>query len=352
MRFHRKKRIYVPFIILILIIVVGSAHWVFHSVQANKKTTLPEVHQLALQQRQEPIILKAYGKVLSPKSLPIYPQFSGLVTRIAVKHGAAVRRGEVLFVVRITGISSELQAKAAALAAARNQYLKDEQLAHISQASIAKITLQNTRDNYHRARALYQQTLAQYRSTSITAPADGHVMTIAVAQGQYVTPQTLLTRFVHPQVVVEYALPSRWYAHLKLGQSIEFSQRAHGKISGKVTYIAPQQNQAFETRLRARLATGVVPNSFGQVTQTIPQTRKILVVPQRYAYTDDEGYYVFTVQKTTRGTLLQKRYFQPAWFYANGLISIESGLRVGEKIVASRDTTLTTGQPVQLVSAS
>lgn len=353
MLFNNKKTCYGLILIIIIALAFITYRVFFHKTPDKHPTKLLTVKLFQVMPRNEPLIVKAYGKAISPKSLPIHAQFSGLVQHIAVKTGQIVKQGQVLFIVKTTGVAGQVKATAAALAQAKNQYNKDARLYQLNQNSIAKITLQNARDQYHLAQAQYQKALSKYQASTITAPINGKLTIVNVAQGQYITSNTNLAKLIHPQVVVQYALPSKWYPHLKQGQSITFSTQTTTKqeIPGAVTYISPQQNTDYEITLRATLKQPVMPNSFGQITQIINANQQQLAIPQKYTYTDDEGYYVYTIDQVDHKSQLKKQYFKPRFFYANGWVSVQSGLKAGQQIVASKDTSLTPGQFVKVVQS-
>ena len=101
----------------------------------------------------------------------------------------------------------------------------------------------------------------------------------------------------------------------------------------------------YNITLRANLSnTSLQANTFGHATQVIDPNRKLLAVSQSLIRTDSSGFYVYFLNDKNT---VKKQYCKLGGITASGLITINSGLQTGAKLIISNPNHFRTGEIVK-----
>jgi RND family efflux transporter MFP subunit len=263
--------------------------------------TAPAAGRLTLQLQAVPDLKPVPATLTTRDMADARARLQGVLTRLTVKAGDTVRRGQVIGFVRDDQIGLQTGAFAAQAQAAA------------AQAARAQADLVRTRDLYAHgvyAQARLDQVVAESRAAdaqlraaqdqraasaalaaegAIVAPADGKVLTADVPAGSVVTPGQSVARITAGPLVVRVELPEAEAAALKVGDTVALEPADLGGAArqGVVTQVYPDvadgQVQADVTapglpadligrRVRAEITVGV---------------RQALVVPRLYIVTRD-----------------------------------------------------------------
>lgn len=135
----------------------------------------------------------------------IRPQIQGFLTRVCVKVGQKVAKGQTLFVIDQVQLKAAVDAAQAAVAVAQanvnttktnmsnNKLLLDKNIISSSAYQTSVDTYNAAVANLHQAQASLTSARKNLSFTNVTAPTSGIVGTIPFKEGSLVSPSTLLT---------------------------------------------------------------------------------------------------------------------------------------------------------------
>jgi len=172
-----------------VMLLLGMAAW---TVQAQEPSALIKVSKVVEQPVSE--TLTVYGQVWADPDaiMTISLPHAGLITRVTVRLGQRVKRGDSLFELATSPAAhmQYLQARSAVDFAQselnRRQRLFDEQLAVKAQVEAARKELQDARTNLQALEAQKQNKTVE----AVSAPTDGIITQLGVNQGDRVQADT------------------------------------------------------------------------------------------------------------------------------------------------------------------
>lgn len=293
------------------------------------------------------------GDVETDKNIIIYPEFSGILSRIYIKEGEAVRKGQILAKIDDGGLSSQLAQSVTQLALAKTTFERQGRL--WDQKIGSEIQFLEAKTNFDAMKNSVNQLRAQLAKTTIKAPFSGTIDKVFSDQGEVVSPgANQLFRLVNlDDMYIVADVPENYLGKVKKGSDVKVNLTSIGKeFEGKVekvsNYINPN-NRSFEIRVS-------VPNSNGEVKPNLIATVKLndytatnaIVIPQNILQENSKGEkiaYVFKSKDGNKG-VAQKTLVETGLSYDNK-IEIIKGLESGQTIVVEGSRTIRDGQEVK-----
>ncbi|MBJ6764921.1 efflux RND transporter periplasmic adaptor subunit [Myxococcaceae bacterium JPH2] len=303
------------------------------------------------------------GTLISRRSITVFPQVAGYVETIPVRPGDTVKQGQVLLVVDPRQVKANLRAieaqRASAIANreyARRTRQRSEQLLKEGLTS---------RQDYDQAVAQAEQAEAQARSSeaqiqaqqvqlgfyNVSAPFSGTVGDIPVKIGDYVTPQSVLTR-VDQSLALELSVqvPVERAAHVEVGKTPMEVLDGEGKpvVRAPVFFVAPTPNtgtQLVEVKAAfdntAKLRAGQLVRA-----QIIYSARDALKMPTAAVTHQGTESFAMVVAQGDGGTIVKRTPVDLGRIQGNDY-EILGGLDAGTQVVVSSLQLLRDGMPIQ-----
>jgi membrane fusion protein, multidrug efflux system len=322
---------------------------------------------------QERTVTNDYpAQIEASNTVEIRPRVGGLLLRQAALEGKVVRKGEVLFVVdpapyqaALGAAKGDLAKTLAAFSVSKRNLVRSRSLAE--QSLISKGDLDNatgTNEGNEAAVAAAQaavDTAALNLSfTNVTSPIDGVVGRVQVrAGGVVVASQTLLTYvYSTKEMYVNFGVSEASLPQLSAllapgaAHASDFKLILTGgseyPLRGKIDFVDPAINAQTGTlpvRLRVANPDGALhSNQFARVvvpTQKIPDA---LTVPVRAVQEVQGKTYLWVIAED--GTAQQRDVKMGAQLGREEWL-VDSGLKVGEKVIVDGSLRLKTGSHVQ-----
>jgi membrane fusion protein (multidrug efflux system) len=200
------------FVVLIVIYSCNSSAGSAYpppSVQALPVITLPDLPATTYQEFS--------ASLEGSKDIEIRPQVDGYIEKIFIDEGAAVKKGQALFLINDRPYREQLNNATANLAAAKanqaNAEINVSKLAPLVQANVvSEVQLKTAKASYDAASAAVEQAKAMVSNaqinlgyTLIKAPADGYTGRIPFKTGSLVGPSTATALTVLSAVKEIYA---------------------------------------------------------------------------------------------------------------------------------------------------
>jgi RND family efflux transporter MFP subunit len=296
--------------------------------------------------------IEASGVVAARDELRLSFKVGGLVQRVTVREGDAVRKGQLLAQLDPTEISAQVEqsrqmADKAERDLERGTALQADQLIPLEQ-------LQNLRTQADVARAQLRAARFNQQYASITAPADGVVLRRAIeerelaAAGQVV----LVLGRNDSGYVVRFAVADRSIVQLRSGDKVDLALDAwpaepfHANVS-QIASAADPATGLFEVEARlAPTANRLVSGLVGRV-RLWPRgdAARLAYVPIGAVL---EGNGTRAQVFVADGGLARRRDVEVAFITADS-VAIKAGITAGEKVIATGAPYLEDGGRIAIV---
>lgn len=313
------------------------------------------------------------GRVAATESVEVRPRVSGYVERIAFTEGAEVRRGDLLFVIdqrpyraALDGALAQLERARAAFSLAQLQNRRAQALLHAAATSEEDAEIRQ---------ANYKQGLAEVRTaeavvatarlnmqfTEVRAPVSGRVSRALLTVGNLaVSDQTPLTSVVSQDPVYVYFDPDEhsyldYRARALLSEGggapevrIGLAGEEGFPHAGSVDFFDNQIDPGTGTiHMRAVVRNQdllLTPGLFARVQLAGDHATQTVLIDDKAVLTDQDRRYVYVLAEGNKAL----RQDVKTGRMSDGLRTIESGLREGDKVIVNGlQRVLFSGAPIK-----
>ncbi|MCE1168170.1 MAG: efflux RND transporter periplasmic adaptor subunit [Sphingobacteriia bacterium] len=283
--------------------------------------------------------IEIQGKVEGEDNIEVSPQASGLVTKVFVKEGDAVRKGQVMAELDVQVIKQSIEEVKTQLSLANTLFEKQKYLWEKNIGSeVQYLQAKNGKESLEKRLATLNEQVALSRFVS---PINGTVEDVPVKVGQLVSPGMpgSAIRVVNmANVKITADLSEAYASKIKKGNSVEVTFPDNGEsISASVTFASrfiDPVNRTFRVEcslpnsgnreLRANMVASVRINDY-----TNP---KAFVIPQNVIQKELKGNFVWIAEQDGNNWRVERRSIVAGTDY-NGNTEITSGLAEGDKVV-------------------
>jgi membrane fusion protein, multidrug efflux system len=299
--------------------------------------------------------LDTIGSVAAINGVTVSTDLAGIVDKIAFTSGTVVKAGDLLVHLNTDQEQAQLEQAQAQLTLAQLTLNRDRDL-------LAKRTI--SQQDYDTAQATYgqdQATVDQYKALiarkTLRAPFDGTVGIRQVNLGQYLnTGDAVVTLQSFDPIYVNFTLPQQDLSKLACGQDVDVRLDAYGDrvFTGKITAINSLVDQATRNvQVQATLPNGeqkLRPGMFAKVSVILPEREKVIALPVSSVHYAPYGDSVFLVtdEKDENGKPIKsvKEQFVKLGTARGDLVSVTSGVKLGDQVVTSGVFRLRSGAPI------
>lgn len=313
-----------------------------------------------------PVNLSSNANVSALASLDLRPQITSTISKIHVKEGQLVQRGQLLFTLdqrnelaNLQRAKAQLQKDQAGMQDLERQLQRSTQL--VAQKFItqsASDTLQSQVQAQRATLALGQASLQSAQValdyTEIRAPFSGRVGAIPVFPGSLVQTSTSLTQIAQINPVnLNFTIAEEHLSALRRAQAegeVVVETSIEGKqLRGKLSFIDNSVDpQAGVIRLKAEFPNQqelLWPGQYLNAKLTVSTIKNAVVVPMNAIITNARGKSVLTMEAD------QSAKMRPITIvHAFGPYAAVSGLSGGEKVIVDGKQNLRPGSKVKELS--
>ncbi len=299
--------------------------------------------------------LELQGNVSTKQNLVVYPEYSGVLSRVYVKEGQRVKKGQILAKIDDGGLSQQvaqlqIQADLAKTTFDRQKRLWDQKIG-------SEIQYLQAKSNYESQEQAVNQLKNQLGKTLVRAPFSGSIDDVITDQGSVVAPgQSQLFRIVSlKNMYIETDVPERYISDIVpgklvqvefpiLGTSMDAKIRQAGNFINpanrtfKVEVAIPNKNNSIKPNLTAKLKVNDYTNS------------NAILIPQSIISENAKGQqYVYTIldKKDNKGTA--QRVIIETGKTDGDFIEVLSGLKNGNEIIEEGARSVKDGQEVKIL---
>jgi RND family efflux transporter MFP subunit len=290
------------------------------------------------------------GTLNPAQVVEVRAQVPGLVTRLAVDRGDAVRAGQVVAVIDAEGIRSaaagaqaQVSAARAALAVAQQRLESSRKL--FERGAISEIDLKSAQAAYEAAEAQLAAVRAQAsaagesaRRANVTSPIAGEVSQRHISQGVAINPGDPLVTVVNSsELELSGQIPVAQAAKVQPGQQVEFTVDAYPgqKFAGRVLRVEPTADPSTrQVGVYLRLPNAgrrIVGGLFATGRVLTGAADTVLSVPESAVRREGNSTFVYAVEQNR---LVRRDVVTGITDPVSGRVEIVSGLARGQQVLA------------------
>lgn len=322
------------------------------------------------------LLNKTYSAAIKGRQdINILPQVSGFITKVCVKEGESVKKGQSLFIIDQTPYKANVQAaeanvEIAKATAATAELTYESKITLFSKKVISSFDLQTAKNTFLTAKAQLSAAKAQLviaqnnlNYSNVTSPTNGIVGKIPFRVGTLVGPSL-------PKPLTTISDNSEMYVYFSMTEKNMLQLvRQYGSIDSALSKMPPIQlelsdGSLFPIKGTIESISGVIDPATGSVSfrAVFPNTNRLLlsggsgriiypvmynnmiVIPQTAAYSIQEKIFVYKV--VDGKAVATEIHVSPI---NNGKeYIVESGIQKGDVIVKNGVGMLRDGMPVKL----
>ena len=284
--------------------------------------------------------LELQGNVSTKNNLVIFPEYSGILTRLYVKEGQKVIKGQTLAKIDDGGMSQQLAQVQIQANLAKTTFERQERL--WQQKIGSEIQYLQAKSNYEAQAEAVNQIKQQIGKTIVRAPFSGTIDDVITEQGSVVgAGQSQLMRIVNlDDMYIETDVPERYITDVIKGKSVEVEFPVLGKTlqtkirqagnfinpanrTFKVEIAVPNKDKTIKPNLTARLKINDYTNN-----------EAILIKQSIISENANGEQYVYIVNdKKENGQGVAKRVIIETGKTQGDVIEVLKGLENGAEII-------------------
>jgi len=348
---------------LVIVVVVGGTLGVVKALQIRALIAAgaafvppPETISSAVAHEEKwQDSLTAVGSVNAAQGVIVSPEIAGTVTEIAFESGAAVNQGDLL--VKLDASSEEAQLRAAEaqvelakLNLDRTKKLRADSTVSQSELDQADATLKQNQANADAISATIEKK-------NIRAPFAGRLGIRLVNLGEQLdVGKGIVSLQALTPVYADFSLPQQALSQLQTGLVVQVTSDSYPgtNFSGELTAINPDLNAMTRSvQLRAKFENAdqmLRPGMFVHVSVILPQAKAVLTVPATAVLRAPFGDAVYLIEPQVAGgvtnLVAQQKFIRTGRTHGD-FVSVESGLKAGDRVVTSGLFKLHNGSTVQ-----
>jgi membrane fusion protein (multidrug efflux system) len=300
--------------------------------------------------------LSAVGSIAAVQGVNVTTEIAGTVREIAFDSGAVVDKGALL--VRLDTSSEEAQLRAleaqsdlSRINAGRVRALRAENTVSQSEQDSAEATLKQNEANADAIRAMIEKK-------TIRAPFAGQLGIRQVNLGQYLdVGKPIVSLQSLAPVYAVFSLPQQDLARLTNDLVVRLSSDAFAgrEFDGRLSAMNPDLDpDTRSVRVQATFENAerlLRPGMFARVEVLLPERQEVLVIPATAVLSSPYGDSVYVIEEEPgkdggQASLVVRQKFIRLGSGRGDFVSVESGLKAGERVASAGVFKLRNGMAV------
>jgi membrane fusion protein (multidrug efflux system) len=300
--------------------------------------------------------LTAIGSVTAVQGVTITPELAGTVREINFESGAVVAKGDLL--VRLDTSSEEAQLRSleaqvqwAKVTLDRQTTLRTNQIGSQSDFDSAEATWKQAVANADSTRAIIEKK-------TLRAPFAGRLGLRQVNLGQYLDAgKAIVSLQSLTPVYGDFSLPQQELGKVQPGMQVRITTDTYPdrKFEGRLLALNPELDSSTRSvSLRATFENSdqaLRPGMFGKFEVLLPEEKSVLVIPATAVLSQPYGDSVYVIEPAPgvigqKPGLVVRQQIVKTGEARGDLITIKSGLKVGERVVSAGGLKLRNGMAV------
>ena len=289
------------------------------------------------------------GKVDAEENVPATSKLPGTLTRVLVKNGDVVKKGQLLAQLEDAVMLKQLaelenQLKTAEDIYNRQKSLWDQKIG----TEVQLIQAQSQKEGLERSISTMKENWGQ---TRIYAPITGTVDLVILKAGQAISPGMPLCNIVNlGQLKVVGEVTEAYASKVRKGDEVVVSfPDLHREITTKISYISSTINpntRTFTVECHLPAARDYRANMVAVLKIVDYQNPKAIVVPVNLIQTAEDGEFVMLAEKTGDKQATARKAPVKQGYNYSGMVEITSGLKSGDFAISTGFQDVNNGETI------
>ena len=299
--------------------------------------------------------LSAIGSVIADQGVMVTPEIAGTVREIKFESGSVVAKGDLL--VRMDTSSEEAQLRSLEAQVEFAKVSLDRQLTLRTNQLVSQSDLDSADAAWKQAVANADNVRATIEKKTIHAPFAGQLGIRLISLGQYLDAgKPIVSLIALSPVHASFTLPQQDLAQLKLGMKVRVTTDTYTNRVFEATLTAMNPDLDSSTRSVPVLATvtnedhALRPGMYVKAEVLLPEERTVVVIPATAILSAPFGDSVYIIEekpgKDGKPGLTVRQQFVRTGQARGDLITVESGLKPGDRIVSAGAFKLRNGMAI------
>lgn len=296
------------------------------------------------------------GNVQTKQNVLIYPEYQGILTRVIVKEGQRVGKGQTLARIDDGGLSSQVAQAEAQAALAQTTFDRQKRL--WDQKIGSEIQYLQAKTQYEATQNSVNQIKSQLGKTTVRAPFSGVIDEVITDQGTVVAPGAALFRIINlDNMYVAAEVPESFLPTVTKGKKV----KVEFPILGETVDATVRQTSNFIKPSNRSFAIEVgVPNKEGRVKPNLTARLSIndytsenaILIPLNVINENADGeQYVYTAfAKAESEETIAKQKIITTGKSQGDRIEVLSGIQPGDKIIVEGARSVKDNQAVKILT--
>ena len=250
--------------------------------------------------------LELQGSVATKQNLILYPEFSGLLTKVYVKEGQKVAKGQLLATIDDGGLSEQVAQMEVQLSLAKTTFERQKRL--WEQKIGSEIEFLQAKATYEGQENAVNQMKSQLAKTSVRAPFSGIIDDIITEQGTVVgAGASQLLRIVNlDNMYIEAEVPEVYLSRIVPGKTVEvyfpvLGETLNTKVNQVSNFINPS-NRTFKITILIKNKEKLIkPNLTAKIKINDYTNEQAVLIPQSIISENSLGeQYIFIAQNINK----------------------------------------------------
>ena len=250
--------------------------------------------------------LELQGSVATKQNLILYPEFSGLLTKVYVKEGQKVVKGQLLATIDDAGLSEQVAQMEVQLSLAKTTFERQKRL--WEQKIGSEIEFLQAKATYEGQENAVNQMKSQLAKTSVRAPFSGIIDDIITEQGTVVgAGASQLLRIVNlDNMYIEAEVPEVYLSRIVPGKTVEvyfpiLGETLNTKVDQVSNFINPS-NRTFKITILIKNKEKLIkPNLTAKIKINDYTNEQAILIPQSIISENSLGeQYIFIAQNINK----------------------------------------------------
>lgn len=250
--------------------------------------------------------LELQGSVATKQNLILYPEFSGLLTKVYVKEGQKVAKGQLLATIDDAGLSEQVAQMEVQLSLAKTTFERQKRL--WEQKIGSEIEFLQAKATYEGQENAVNQMKSQLAKTSVRAPFSGIIDDIITEQGAVVgAGASQLLRIVNlDNMYIEAEVPEVYLSRIVPGKTVEvyfpiLGETLNTKVDQVSNFINPS-NRTFKITILIKNKEKLIkPNLTAKIKINDYTNEQAILIPQSIISENSLGeQYIFIAQNINK----------------------------------------------------
>jgi RND family efflux transporter MFP subunit len=290
------------------------------------------------------------GKVDAEENVPVTAKMPGVLTRILVKNGSYVKKGQLLAQiddgVMLKSLSEiELQLKTAEDIYNRQKGLWDQKIG-------TEIQFIQAKTNKEALEQRIATTKEQWQQSKIYAPISGTVDMVLLKAGQAIAPGVPLCNIINMgDLKIVGNVPEAYAAKVRQGYPVQlYFPDLDKEVSSRVRYVSKSinpVNRTFTVECTLPASRDYSANMMAVMKIIDYQNPQAIVVPVNLIQANEAGEFILVADKTDteKQAMVRKVEIEQGNNY-NGMVEITKGLKAGDWVVSTGFQDVNQGETV------